>query len=55
MPVGHGHEAGIRDRRLRYRVMFTSSSAVEKVNMVIVDRRTDNTSVNKTSLTSAPD
>jgi hypothetical protein len=55
MPVGHGHGAGIRDRRLRYRAMLTSSSAMGKVNMVIVDRRTDNTSVNKTSLTSAPD
>jgi hypothetical protein len=55
MPVGHDHGAGIRDRRLRYRAMLKSSSAMGKVNMVVVDGRTDSTSVNKTSLTSAPD
>jgi hypothetical protein len=41
MPVGDGYRVGVRDRRLRYRVVLTSSSAMEKVNMVIVDRRTD--------------
>jgi len=45
MPVGDGHGAGVGDRRLRYRVMLMSPSAMEKVNMVIVDRRTDRQTV----------